>query len=147
MTKKSVKKRTLDVVPDNLNVTGEHAATNVTDSASTSAAITVRPANSSTQDGAQDSGSAIATVPSAAGSRRTKANARVYDADAALPDESTGENDDGRSGLRALIKLGNERGFVIRGEISDYLPERLAQPDAIDGRPVWHSAVDGVWPW
>jgi RNA polymerase primary sigma factor len=61
-----------------------------------------------------------------------KANARVHDAGVALPDESAGENDDGRSGLRALIKLGNERGFVIRGEISDCLPERLAQPDAID---------------
>ncbi|MFM0085273.1 RNA polymerase sigma factor region1.1 domain-containing protein, partial [Paraburkholderia sediminicola] len=61
-----------------------------------------------------------------------KANARVHDAGAALPDESAGENDDGRAGLRALVKLGNERGFVIRGEISDCLPERLAQPDAIE---------------
>jgi RNA polymerase primary sigma factor len=40
--------------------------------------------------------------------------------------------DDGRAGLRALIKLGGERGFVIRGEISDCLPDHLAQPDVIE---------------
>jgi RNA polymerase primary sigma factor len=56
----------------------------------------------------------------------------VHDATAALPDGSVGEHESSRAELRALIKLGNERGFVIRGEISDCLPERLAQPDAIE---------------
>ena len=132
MTKKAVKKQTLDVVPGNLNVASGRAGIDVTDRARTAAAVTTRPASSSTLDGARDSGSAVATVPPGTGSRRMKANARVHDAGAALPDGSAGENDDGRSGLRALIKLGNERGFVIRGEISDCLPERLAQPDAIE---------------
>ncbi|MFM0268798.1 RNA polymerase sigma factor RpoD [Paraburkholderia sediminicola] len=132
MTKKAVKKQTLDVVPGNLNVMSGHAGMDVTDRARTAAAVITRPASSSTLDGARDSGSAIATVPPGTGSRRMKANARVHDAGAVLPDESAGENDDGRAGLRALIKLGNERGFVIRGEISDCLPERLAQPDAIE---------------
>nr|WP_238554559.1 RNA polymerase sigma factor region1.1 domain-containing protein [Paraburkholderia hospita] len=45
---------------------------------------------------------------------------------------SARENDEGRAGLRALIKLGSERGFVIRGEISDCLPDRLMQADAIE---------------
>jgi RNA polymerase primary sigma factor len=31
-----------------------------------------------------------------------------------------------------LIKLGGDRGFATRGEISDCLPDRLAQPDAIE---------------
>ena len=132
MTKKAVKKQTPNVVPGNLNVTSGHAGIDVTDRARTAAAVTTRPASSSTLDGARDSSSAIATVPPGTGSRRMKANARVHDAGAALTDESAGENDDGRAGLRALIKLGNERGFVIRGEISDCLPERLGQPDAIE---------------
>jgi RNA polymerase primary sigma factor len=42
------------------------------------------------------------------------------------------ENESGRASLRALIKLGTARGFVTHGEISDCLPEHLAQPDAIE---------------
>ncbi len=54
--------------------------------------------------------------------------------DLGMQDESgkENENESGRADLKALIKLGTERGFVIRGEISDCLPERLAQPDAIE---------------
>ncbi|MFM0500012.1 RNA polymerase sigma factor RpoD [Paraburkholderia caffeinilytica] len=65
-------------------------------------------------------------------SRRTKAKARVQGAVASLPDEAAVENDNGRADLKALIKLGTDRGFVIRGEISDCLPAHLAQPDAIE---------------
>ncbi|MGF6970380.1 RNA polymerase primary sigma factor [Paraburkholderia sp. WC7.3g] len=132
MTKKAVKRQTLDVVPGDLNVKNGHAGRGATDRARAAVAVTPRPMDSSTRDGARDTGSAVGAVPPGTAPRRTKANARVNDATAALPDDSTGENESSRADLRALIKLGNERGFVIRGEISDCLPERLAQPDAIE---------------
>jgi RNA polymerase primary sigma factor len=46
--------------------------------------------------------------------------------------QSAAENESGRASLRALIRLGTARGFVTRGEISDCLPEHLAQPDALE---------------
>ncbi|MGH8783413.1 RNA polymerase sigma factor RpoD [Paraburkholderia sp.] len=63
---------------------------------------------------------------------RSKARQPIHEAQAAGADDAVEENDDGRSGLRALIKLGSERGFVIRGEISDCLPDHLMQPDVIE---------------
>ncbi|EIF35186.1 RNA polymerase sigma factor, sigma-70 family [Burkholderia sp. Ch1-1] len=129
MTKRAVKRQALDVAAGDLNMQDGHAGITV---AGQAAAITTQPANVSKQDVAPHAGAANGTVLPRAASRRTKANTRVHAAIASLPDESSGENESGRADLRALIKLGTERGFVIRGEISDCLPERLAQPDAIE---------------
>ncbi|WP_144155195.1 RNA polymerase sigma factor RpoD [Paraburkholderia sp. BCC1885] len=108
--------------------------TNVADGSRTAAVAASRTqsASSTASDSAPDTDTAVGVVPSAARSRRTKANARARDASATRADGSSGEVDDDRVGLRALIKLGGDRGFVTRGEISDCLPDHLAQPDAIE---------------
>jgi len=125
VTNKTAEKQTLDMVPEN---------TNVADSSRTAAVAASRAqsASSTTSDGASDTNAAVGTAPSGARSRRTKANARARDAGATRADGSSGEVDDDRAGLRALIKLGGDRRFVTRGEISDCLPDHLAQPDAIE---------------
>ncbi|SEE84650.1 RNA polymerase, sigma 70 subunit, RpoD [Burkholderia sp. WP9] len=129
MTKRAVKRRTLDVAAEDLDMQDERVRITV---AGQTPAITTQPANAPAQDVTPHSGAPDGTVPTRAASRRTKASTLVHAAITSMPDESSGENESGRADLKALIKLGTERGFIIRGEISDCLPERLAQPDAIE---------------
>ncbi|MFP3559241.1 RNA polymerase sigma factor RpoD [Paraburkholderia sp. SIMBA_049] len=131
MTKKAVKTPAQDVVPNGTEVTTGHADPDVIGRTRTMTAtgISAEPSNP-TSDSARDTGSG--TARSKTGPRREKAVGSGRDASATPRDMSARENDEGRAGLRALIKLGSERGFVIRGEISDCLPDRLMQGDAIE---------------
>ncbi|WP_087649174.1 RNA polymerase sigma factor RpoD [Caballeronia choica] len=123
VTKKAAKNKAVDLLPDHIDAADPALRAGVTNS---------QFLGSHTPDRAPDTLSTGATAQPQSAARRTKISARTDGAGVALPNQSAGDSESGRAELRALIKLGNERGFVIRGEISDCLPERLAQPDAIE---------------
>jgi RNA polymerase primary sigma factor len=156
MTKEAVNQnRALDVGADNMNVTARRTGKTVPGRTRIAATATTQDTPSATLDNASNAGMTVGTVPLSPRSRRTKEDPRAHEAVAALPDGSAGESDDGLSNLRTLIKLGKERGFVIRREISDCLPDHLAQLDAIEsvvrsftdmGITVFEQAPDGKVP-
>jgi RNA polymerase primary sigma factor len=123
VTKKAAKKKAVDLLPDHMDAVDPAHRAGVADSYFS---------GSSTPDRAPDALSTGASARPQSRVRQTRTSARIHGAGAALPDQPAGDSESGRAELRALIKLGNERGFVIRGEISDCLPERLAQPDGIE---------------
>ena len=133
MTKKAANQnQTLDVGADNMKLTTRRTGKTVPGRTRIAATATTQDTPSATLDNASNAGMTVGTVPLSPRSRRTKEDSRAHEAVAALPDGSAGESDDGLSNLRTLIKLGKERGFVVRGEISDCLPDHLAQLDAIE---------------
>ncbi|MGF6596029.1 RNA polymerase primary sigma factor [Paraburkholderia sp. GAS448] len=65
--------------------------------------------------------------------RRAKEKALLKDAFASSQPGTAEELEERRSKLRALIKLGKERGFLTYAEINDHLPDNFAETEAIEG--------------
>ncbi len=152
MTKKAANQNQgLDAVADNMNVTSRRTGESVSDRTHIATTVAPQDAPSAVLDNAPTTRPTVGTVPPSTRSRRTKEDPRAREALAAQQDDSASESEDGRSNLRTLIKLGKERGFIIRFEISDCLPDHLAQSDAIEsvirsftdmGVPVLERAPD-----
>src|SRR4051794_7632797 len=65
--------------------------------------------------------------------RRAKEKALLKDAFASSQPGTLEELEERRSKLRALIKLGKERGFLTYAEINDHLPDNFTETEAIEG--------------
>ncbi|WP_245616626.1 RNA polymerase sigma factor RpoD [Paraburkholderia acidipaludis] len=65
--------------------------------------------------------------------RRAKEKALLKDAFASSQPGTVEELEERRSKLRALIKLGKERGFLTYAEINDHLPDNFTETEAIEG--------------
>nr|WP_240766422.1 RNA polymerase sigma factor RpoD [Paraburkholderia flava] len=65
--------------------------------------------------------------------RRAKEKALLKDAFASAQPGTVEELEERRAKLRALIKLGKERGFLTHAEINDHLPDNFAETEAIEG--------------
>jgi len=65
--------------------------------------------------------------------RRAKEKALLKDAFASSQPGTAEELEERRAKLRALIKLGKERGFLTYAEINDHLPDNFAETEAIEG--------------
>jgi RNA polymerase primary sigma factor len=65
--------------------------------------------------------------------RRAKEKALLKDAFASHQPGTAEELEERRAKLRALIKLGKERGFLTYAEINDHLPDNFAETEAIEG--------------
>src|SRR5471032_1920937 len=65
--------------------------------------------------------------------RRAKEKALLKDAFASSAPGTVEELEDRKSKLRALIKLGKERGFLTYAEINDHLPDNFTETEAIEG--------------
>ncbi|MDR5775976.1 RNA polymerase sigma factor RpoD [Caballeronia sp. LP006] len=65
--------------------------------------------------------------------RRAKEKALLKDAFASSAPGTVEEIEERRSKLRALIKLGKERGFLTYAEINDHLPDNFTETEAIEG--------------
>ncbi|MBN3767469.1 RNA polymerase sigma factor RpoD [Burkholderia sp. Ac-20365] len=65
--------------------------------------------------------------------RRAKEKALLKDAFSSSQPGTVEELEERRSKLRALIKLGKERGFLTYGEINDHLPDNFTETEAIEG--------------
>jgi RNA polymerase primary sigma factor len=65
--------------------------------------------------------------------RRAKEKALLKDAFASSQPGTVEELEERRSKLRALIKLGKERGFLTYAEINDHLPDNFTESEAIEG--------------
>jgi RNA polymerase primary sigma factor len=65
--------------------------------------------------------------------RRAKEKALLKDAFASTAPGTVEELEERRAKLRALIKLGKERGFLTYAEINDHLPDNFTETEAIEG--------------
>ena len=65
--------------------------------------------------------------------RRAKEKALLKDAFASTQPGTAEELEERRSKLRALIKLGKERGFLTYAEINDHLPDNFTETEALEG--------------
>ncbi|WP_087667845.1 RNA polymerase sigma factor RpoD [Caballeronia humi] len=65
--------------------------------------------------------------------RRAKEKALLKDAFASAAPGTMEELEERRSKLRALIKLGKERGYLTYAEINDHLPDNFTETEAIEG--------------
>jgi RNA polymerase primary sigma factor len=65
--------------------------------------------------------------------RRAKEKALLKDAFASAQPGTAEELEERRAKLRALIKLGKERGFLTYAEINDHLPDNFTETEAIEG--------------
>ncbi|RQH05723.1 RNA polymerase sigma factor RpoD [Paraburkholderia dinghuensis] len=65
--------------------------------------------------------------------RRAKEKALLKDAFASSQPGTVEELEERRAKLRALIKLGKERGFLTYAEINDHLPDNFTETEAIEG--------------
>ncbi len=65
--------------------------------------------------------------------RRAKEKALLKDAFASSQPGTVEELEERRTKLRALIKLGKERGFLTYAEINDHLPDNFTETEAIEG--------------
>ncbi|MBW8835530.1 MAG: RNA polymerase sigma factor RpoD [Burkholderia sp.] len=65
--------------------------------------------------------------------RRAKEKALLKDAFSSSQPGTVEELEERRSKLRALIKLGKERGFLTYAEINDHLPDNFTETEAIEG--------------
>ncbi|WP_226806663.1 RNA polymerase sigma factor RpoD [Candidatus Vallotia cooleyia] len=65
--------------------------------------------------------------------RRAKEKALLKDAFASHQPGTAEELEERRSKLRALIRLGKERGFLTYAEINDHLPDNFAETEATEG--------------
>ena len=77
--------------------------------------------------------------------RRAKEKALLKDAFSSSQPGTVEELEERRSKLRALIKLGKERGFLTYAEINDHLPDNFTETSAASTAcctsPTWHGAV------
>nr|WP_225721142.1 RNA polymerase sigma factor RpoD [Candidatus Vallotia sp. (ex Adelges kitamiensis)] len=64
--------------------------------------------------------------------RRAKEKALLKDAFASRQPGTAEELEERRAKLRALIKLGKERGFLTYSEVNDHLPDNFAETEAIE---------------
>ncbi|HEY4350008.1 MAG TPA: RNA polymerase sigma factor region1.1 domain-containing protein, partial [Paraburkholderia sp.] len=95
----------------------------------------------SVDDDATTQSEEAATTPAAPGKgekakardRRAKEKALLKDAFASTQPGTAEELEERRAKLRALIKLGKERGFLTYAEINDHLPDNFAETEAIEG--------------
>ena len=65
--------------------------------------------------------------------RRAKEKALLKDEFASSAPGTVEELEERRAKLRALIKLGKERGFLTYAEINDHLPDNFTETEAIEG--------------
>ncbi|MDE2287354.1 MAG: RNA polymerase sigma factor RpoD [Burkholderiales bacterium] len=65
--------------------------------------------------------------------RRAKEKALLKDAFASHQPGTAEELEERRTKLKALIKLGKERGFLTYAEINDHLPDDLVETEALEG--------------
>ncbi len=65
--------------------------------------------------------------------RRAKEKALLKDAFSSSAPGTVEKLEERRGKLRALIKLGKERGFLTYGEINDHLPDNFTETEAIEG--------------
>nr|WP_237171471.1 RNA polymerase sigma factor RpoD [Pandoraea pulmonicola] len=65
--------------------------------------------------------------------RRAKEKALLKDAFSSHQPGTAEELEERRGKLKALIKLGKERGFLTFAEINDHLPDELVESEAIEG--------------
>ncbi|WP_404981918.1 MULTISPECIES: RNA polymerase sigma factor RpoD [unclassified Caballeronia] len=87
-------------------------------------------------DATQNAEPANVAAPSAkvkARDRRAKEKALLKDAFASAAPGTLEELEERRSKLRALIKLGKERGYLTYAEINDHLPDNFTETEAIEG--------------
>jgi len=82
---------------------------------------------------ADDTGKGEKTVVVKVRERRAKEKALLKDAFASQQPGTIEELEERRAKLRALIKLGKERGFLTFSEINDHLPDDIVETDAIEG--------------
>jgi len=82
---------------------------------------------------AEDTGKGEKTVVVKVRERRAKEKALLKDAFASHQPGTIEELEERRAKLRALIKLGKERGFLTFSEINDHLPDDIVETDAIEG--------------
>nr|WP_233272826.1 RNA polymerase sigma factor RpoD [Paraburkholderia acidisoli] len=81
----------------------------------------------------EDSAPAAKEKTSRARDRRAKEKALLKDAFASSQPGTVEEIEERRTKLRALIKLGKERGFLTYAEINDHLPDNFTETEAIEG--------------
>ncbi len=81
----------------------------------------------------EESGKGEKTVVVKVRDRRAKEKALLKDAFASHQPGTVEELEERRAKLRALIKLGKERGFLTFSEINDHLPDDIVETDAIEG--------------
>jgi len=65
--------------------------------------------------------------------RKAKEKALLKDAFSADTEASEEELERRRQKLKALIKMGKDRGYLTYAEINDHLPENIVDPEAIEG--------------
>ncbi|MDR5761909.1 MULTISPECIES: RNA polymerase sigma factor RpoD [unclassified Caballeronia] len=93
----------------------------------------------SVEDDAMQNAESGAAAPAAkvekarARDRRAKEKALLKDAFSSSAPGTVEELEERRGKLRALIKLGKERGFLTYGEINDHLPDNFTETEAIEG--------------
>ncbi|WP_322102655.1 RNA polymerase sigma factor RpoD [Paraburkholderia sp. J41] len=81
----------------------------------------------------EESAPAAKEKTSRARDRRAKEKALLKDAFASSQPGTVEELEERRTKLRALIKLGKERGFLTYAEINDHLPDNFTETEAIEG--------------
>lgn len=88
---------------------------------------------------ATDAPPAVAAAPAKGGEkakardRRAKEKALLKEAFATSQPGTAEELEERRAKLRALIKLGKERGFLTYAEINDHLPDNFTETEALEG--------------
>ncbi len=86
-----------------------------------------------TQNGEPAAALAAKVEKARARDRRAKEKALLKDAFSSSAPGTVEEIEERRGKLRALIKLGKERGFLTYGEINDHLPDNFTETEAIEG--------------
>ncbi|CAN0627408.1 RNA polymerase, sigma 70 (sigma D) factor [Burkholderia multivorans] len=85
------------------------------------------------QSGEQPAAAAAAPGKSKVRDRRAKEKALLKEAFATSTPGTAEELEERRVKLRALIKLGKERGFLTYAEINDHLPDNFTETEALEG--------------
>ncbi len=89
--------------------------------------------DNATQNGEPAAAPAAKVEKASARDRRAKEKALLKDAFSSSAPGTVEELEEWRGKLRALIKLGKERGFLTYGEINDHLPDNFTETEAIEG--------------
>lgn len=85
------------------------------------------------QSDEQPAAAAAAPGKSKVRDRRAKEKALLKEAFATSTPGTAEELEERRVKLRALIKLGKERGFLTYAEINDHLPDNFTETEALEG--------------
>lgn len=86
-----------------------------------------------TQSDEQPAAAVAASGKSKVRDRRAKEKALLKEAFATSTPGTAEELEERRAKLRALIKLGKERGFLTYAEINDHLPDNFTETEALEG--------------